>query len=54
VVVGGAGSAGLGGSGAVSSFVPVGGAGGAVGFRAGRGVFLRFTVFLLTSSFSSS
>jgi hypothetical protein len=29
-------------------------AGGAVGLGAGRGTFLRFTVFLLTSSLSSS
>ena len=37
--------------------VGVGGAssaGGAVGLGAGRGAFLRFTVFLLTSSLSSS
>jgi len=60
VLVGGAGSAGLGGGGAVSGFVSAGGArvgtgcGDAVGLGAGRGAFLRFTVFLLTSSLSSS
>jgi len=62
VLVGGIGSAGVGGGGAVSGFVSAGGAGvggwtsagGAVGLDAGRGAFLRFTVFLLTSSLSSS
>jgi hypothetical protein len=62
VLLGGAGSAGVGGGGAVSGFVSAGGAGvggwssagGAVGLGAGRGAFLRFTVFLLTSSLSSS
>jgi len=60
VLVGGAGSAGVGGGGALSGFVSVGGAGvgaaggGAVGLGAGRWAFLRFTVFLLTSSLSSS
>jgi len=62
VLVGGAGSAGVGGGGAVSGFVLAGGAGvggwssagGAVGLGAGRGAFLRFAVFLLTSSLSSS
>jgi hypothetical protein len=60
VLVGGAGSAAVGGGG-VSGFVSAGGAGvggwtsagGAVGLDAGRGAFLRFTVFLLTSSLSS-
>ena len=62
MLVGGAGSAGVGGGGAVSGFVSAGGAGvggwssagGAVGLGAGRVAFLRFTVFLLTSSLSSS
>ena len=58
MLVGGAGSAAVGG--AVSGFVSAGGAGvgagggSAVGLGAGRGAFLRFTVFLLTSSLSSS
>jgi hypothetical protein len=58
VFVGGVGSAG--GGGAVSGFVSAGGAGvgvgggSAVGLGAGRCFFLRFTVFLLTSSLSSS
>jgi hypothetical protein len=60
VLVGGAGSAGVGGGGAVSGFVSAGGAGvgagggSAVGLGAGRGAFLRFTVFLLASFLSSS
>jgi hypothetical protein len=52
VVVGGLEGASVGGVG-----VGVGGgssAGGAVGLGAGRGAFFRFTVFLLTSSLSSS
>jgi hypothetical protein len=60
VLVGGSGSVGVGGGGAVSGFVSAGGAGvgagcgGAVGLGADGRVFLRFTVFLLTSSLSSS
>ena len=62
MLVGEPGSAGVGGGGAVSGFVLAGGAGvggwssaaGAVGLGAGRGAFLRFTVFLQTSSLSSS
>jgi hypothetical protein len=61
VLLGGAGSAGVGAGGAVSGFVSPGGAdvgrwssaGGAVGLCADGWVFLRFTVFLLTSSLSS-
>lgn len=49
VLVGGAGSAGVDGGGFVSA-----GGGGAVGLGADGWVFLRFTVFLLTSSLSSS
>ena len=59
MLVGEPGSAGVGGGGAASGFVSAGAAGvggwssaaGAVGLGAGRGAFLRFTVFLLTSSF---
>ena len=58
MLVGGAGPAGVGGGGAVSGFVSAAGVGAdggrAIGLDAGRGAFLRFTVFLLTSSLSSS